>query len=63
VRGDAVDLARVDYFQDPGFSDWAVLAVRPGTATISARGNPRRAGQERCPDEPLRFVIEITVVP
>jgi hypothetical protein len=39
VRGDAVDLAHADYFQDPGFSEWAVLAVRPGTATISAGGN------------------------
>jgi hypothetical protein len=61
VRGDAVELARVDYFQDPGFSEWVVRAVRPGTATIAARGNPRCAGQGRCPDEPLRFEIELTV--
>jgi hypothetical protein len=63
VRGDAVELARVDYFQDPGFSEWTVLAVRPGTATIAARGTPACAGQERCPDAPLRFQIEITVAP
>lgn len=63
VRGDAVELARVDYFQDPGFSEWTVLAVRPGTATIAARGTPDCAGQERCPDGPLRFEIEITVAP
>ena len=63
VRGDAVELARVDYFQDPGFSEWTVLAVQPGTATIAARGTPACAGQQRCPDAPLRFQIEITVAP
>jgi predicted secreted protein len=61
LRGDAVELARVDYFQAPGFSEWAVLAVRPGRATIAARGNPQCADQEPCPDRPLRFEIEITV--
>ena len=63
VRGDAVELAPVDYFQDPGFSEWTVLAVRAGTATIAARGTPACAGQERCPDAPLRFQIEIAVAP
>jgi hypothetical protein len=63
VRGDAVELARVDYFQDPGFSEWTVLAVRPGTATIAARGTPACTGQKRCPDAPLRFQMEITVPP
>jgi hypothetical protein len=63
LSGDAVELARVDYFQDPGFSEWAVLAVRPGRATIAARGNPQRADQEPSLDGTLRFEIEITVVP
>jgi hypothetical protein len=63
LRGDAVELARVNYFQDPGFSEWAVLAVRPGRATIEARGNPQRADQEPSLDGPLRFEIEITVEP
>ena len=62
VRGDAVELARVDYFQDPGFSEWTVLAVQPGTAAIAARGAPACAGQERCRDA-LRFQLEITVTP
>jgi|Tabmets5t2r1_1033131.scaffolds.fasta_scaffold00588_4 predicted secreted protein len=61
VRGDAVQLTRVDYFQDPGFSEWTVLAVEPGTATIAAHGTPDCAGQEPCPDEPLRFELELTV--
>lgn len=62
VRGDAVELTRVDYFQDPGFSEWTVLAVQRGMATIAARGNPACAGQG-CPDQPLRFQLEITVPP
>jgi predicted secreted protein len=55
VRGDAVELTRVDYFQDPGFSEWLIRAVRPGTATITARGTQAAAQ--------LRFRIEITVAP
>jgi hypothetical protein len=63
VRGDAVQLAPVDYFQDPGFSEWLVLAVRPGRATIGASGTPVCAGQEGCSDTPLRFEVTITVAP
>jgi predicted secreted protein len=63
VHGNAVELTRVDYFRDPGFSEWAVRAVQPGTARIEARGTPACAGQERCPDAPLRFQVEITVAP
>jgi hypothetical protein len=57
VRGGAARLARVDYLQDPGFSEWTVLAVQPGTATITARGTPAGAGR------PLRFQVEIAVAP
>ena len=63
VRGDAVQLTRVDYFQDPGFSEWAVLAVRAGTVTIAARGTRACAGEEECSDEALHFRVEITVAP
>ena len=63
VRGDAVQLTRVDYFRDPGFSEWMVRAVQQGTTSIGARGTPDCAGQAGCPDEPLRFQLEITVAP
>jgi predicted secreted protein len=62
VEGAAVQLARVDYFQDPGFSEWAVVAVQPGKATIATRGTPACAAQG-CPDAPLRFRVELTVAP
>jgi predicted secreted protein len=58
VSGDAVELTRVDYFQDPGFSEWIVQAVSAGTATIAARGTPAGAGG---PDTPLRFQVKIVV--
>jgi len=62
ARGEAVELARVDYLQDPGFSEWTVLAARAGTTTLTAHGTPACAGQD-CPDEPLRFQLELTVAP
>jgi hypothetical protein len=61
VSGDAVELSPVDYLQDPGFSEWLVRAVRPGSATISSAGTPACAGQHGCPDEPIRFRVTITV--
>jgi len=61
VEGDAVELSRVDYLQDPGFTEWLVRGVRPGAAAISALGTPACAGEDGCPDEPLRFRVTITV--
>ena len=62
VEGDAIELSPVDYFQDPGFSEWLVRAVRPGTATISSLGEPACEGEHGCPDEPVRFQVTIAVV-
>jgi hypothetical protein len=61
VSGDAVELSPVDYFQDPGFSEWLVRAVRPGSAKISSTGMPACAGQHGCPDDPIEFQVTITV--
>jgi hypothetical protein len=62
VGGDAVQLVRVDYVQDPGFVEWTVAPVQPGTATIAALGTPACPTPRPCPP-PLRFQIEITVPP
>ena len=59
MRGDALEFARVDYFQDPGFSEWD-LRRSNRTATIAARGTPRRSGAMPRRD-PLRFQVRITV--
>jgi hypothetical protein len=58
--GGAVELVRVDYLQDPGYSEWMVQGVQAGTASISALGEPACTG-EGCPDEPLPFRVTITV--
>lgn len=63
VRGEAVRLDRVDYFQDPGFSEWTVVAVQPGTATIAARGRPAATDRQGSRGTPLRFHVELTVAP
>ena len=61
VEGDAIEVSRVDYLQDPGFSEWLVRAVSPGGATISSLGEPTCAGEHGCPDEAVRFQVTITV--
>jgi hypothetical protein len=61
LSGDAVELSPVDYLQDPGFIEWLVRAVRPGTAAVSSEGTPACAGQHGCPDEPVTFRVTIIV--
>jgi uncharacterized lipoprotein len=61
VDGDAVSLAVVNYIQDPGFSEWVVVADTPGEATIASSGRAACAGQEGCADGPQDFQVRITV--
>jgi hypothetical protein len=61
VDGDAVSLAVVNYIQDPGFSEWVIVADTPGAATISSTGKAACAGQDGCADGPQDFQVRITV--
>jgi predicted secreted protein len=61
VDGDAVQLAVVNYVQDPGFSEWVVMAVAPGEATIASSGVAACAGQDGCAVGPQDFQVRITV--
>lgn len=61
VDGDAVQLATVNYLQDPGFSEWVVTAVAPGEATITSSGTAACAGQDGCAVRPQDFQVTITV--
>jgi hypothetical protein len=61
VDGDAVSLAVVNYIQDPGFSEWVIIADTPGEATISSEGKAACAGQDGCADGPQDFQVRITV--
>jgi hypothetical protein len=61
VSGEAVQLARADYFQDPGYYEWLVLAERPGAATVAVQGDPVCRDPEPCPPAPFHFQVEIIV--
>jgi hypothetical protein len=61
VDGDAVQLAPVNYIQDPGFTEWLVTAVAAGEATITSSGTAACAGQDGCADGPQDFQVRITV--
>ena len=34
----------IEYFRDPGYSEWRVVAVARGTFTIRSRGTPGCSG-------------------
>jgi len=61
VDGNAVQLAVVNYIQDPGFSEWIVMAVEPGEATITSSGTAACAGQDGCAVGPQDFQVKIIV--
>ena len=61
VDGDAVQLVTVNYIQDPGFSEWIVMAVEPGEATITSSGTAACLGQDGCAVGPEDFQVRITV--
>jgi predicted secreted protein len=50
ASGHGLQLTPVEYFRDPGYREWRVDAVAPGTFTIRAAGTPVR-----------RFVVTIRV--
>jgi hypothetical protein len=58
VSSAAVVLTPVEYFRDPGFREWRVVARAPGRATIHARGTPACGG---CGDSARRFAVTVVV--
>lgn len=61
VDGEAVSLAVVNYIQDPGFSEWVVVADAQGEAVIASSGRAACAGQDGCAVGPPDFRVRITV--
>jgi len=60
VDGDVVTLTQVDYFADPGFTEWIVTAVQPGDAVVTAAGAPNCGDDSRCPPMEVRIGFRIT---
>jgi hypothetical protein len=59
VQGDAVVLTRVDYLTDPGFMEWIVTAQQPGTAMVTASGEPNCADVSQCPPRSIEFSFHV----
>jgi hypothetical protein len=60
VAGDAVRLVPIPSPQ--GSRSWQVVALHPGTATITSFGRPICTPGEPCPDFIVRFQIHIVVL-
>jgi len=58
VSSKAVVLTPVEYFVDPGFSEWTIDAHKRGSATITSFG---RAGCVRCALATRKFRVTIVV--
>lgn len=52
----AVQLVRVDYFADPGYSEWELRVIRARTVTITSTGS---RACTRCTLAPRRFRVTI----
>lgn len=60
VRGDAVELTRVDYFTDPGFMEWIVTARQAGDAILTATGEPNCDDSSQCPPRSIDIRFRVT---
>lgn len=61
AEGRSVELIRVDYFQDPGFSEWEVRPTQPGTTVITATGMRTCPPGAPCPEDAFAFDVAVTV--
>lgn len=60
VEGSAVVLAPVEYFADPGYTEWSVEAVRPGKTVVRIEGSRQCPSTADCgPDAQLVYEFEV----
>ncbi len=59
VEGGAVVLTPVNYLMDPGYFEWIIEMVDPGTAEIAATGTPNCDDPTVCPDRTVGFTIVV----
>ncbi len=60
VDGPGVELVPVDYFDDPGFREWLVLAAAPGTVTLTVEGLPACGDPATCPQREVSLTVDVT---
>lgn len=59
VTGDAVRLDPVDHLVDPGYAEWLVVAVAPGTAEVDVAGEPACPDPAACPPRTFHLTVEV----
>ena len=59
MDGDAVTLTPVDYLVDPGYVEWLILGSVPGTATLTAGGEPACTDTTECPATTVTLQLEV----
>jgi len=60
LDGPGLELTPVDYLLDPGYFEWIVTAVEPGTVHLTAVGSPNCDDAARCPptEVAMTFAVE-----
>jgi hypothetical protein len=58
ASGRGLELLPIEYFRDPGYSEWRVVAVARGRFTIRSRGTPGCTG---CGLAPRKVVVTFRV--
>lgn len=61
VSSTAIALEPVQYFRDPGYVEWNIRVIKPGSAQISSAGTPNCRLGTPCPASSRQFEIRIDV--
>ncbi len=54
-----VELTQVDYMLDPGYFEWIVTAIEPGTVNLVATGSSNCDDPAQCPPTEVAMTFEI----
>jgi hypothetical protein len=60
TTGDAVRLDPVDHLVDPGYAEWLVVAVAPGTAEVDVAGEPACPDPASCPSRTVHLTVRVS---
>lgn len=54
-----VELVQIEFFRDPGYSEWVIRPAGSGEATIRSTGTPNCKPGFPCPTGPLAFSVTL----
>ncbi len=61
ISGTAIAFEPVQYIRDPGYTEWNIKVVAPGSAQISSSGSPNCRPGTPCPATSRPFEVAIVV--